>query len=85
MFLVDEFDMVFKESEEILEIFKLFASPIGNLALIGTSNSMEMMGLLGKRYGVTLPEFENVVFRPYNSEEIRGIIRERIEEVNKKC
>ena len=80
--LIDEFDGVFKkESAEILDIFKLFSNPVHNLSMIGTSNTMEIINSLTTKYKLTVPEVANIVFKPYSPDEIRSIIKQRIDEI----
>lgn len=65
---IDEFDSVFKkETSEILNLFQIFCSPVQNVSLIGTSNTMEMINNLTTKYKLSLPDFENIVFKPYTN------------------
>ena len=82
--MVDEFDSLFTNNNEIFEIFQLSEF----LILIGISNSMEMFQQLREKYKISkgvidLSKIENVVFQAYTPQVMQQIVQQRIVEIKK--
>lgn len=68
--MIDEFDNIFSENKkEVLELFKFMKEKYAT-AFIGISNTIELLKTLTHKYKIKLPEIKNIVFKPYNQNEL---------------
>lgn len=76
--MIDEFDSLFQNQEQILDLLKYANEPQYKLILVGVSNSMELVYKLSKKFKLNLEKVKNLVFKSYDFKQMIEIIQSRV-------